>query len=99
MRLQTVGLNYAEVLSRKGLYGWAPSLPYVLGMEAFGHVDAVGDGVSGDAIGQPRIVGAQYGAYAEAIAVPEHQALPAFPRFSAEENAAYAVNFMTAWIT
>lgn len=99
VRVETVGLNFAEVLSRKGLYGWAPPLPYVLGMEGYGHVDAVGSGVAPDRLGRPVIVGAQHGAYAEAIVVPEHQALDSIEGFSADENAAFAVNFMTAWVS
>jgi len=42
VRVRTVGINFAEVLSRKGLYGWAPKMPYVPGMEAFGEIIAVG---------------------------------------------------------
>ncbi|HKZ31880.1 MAG TPA: hypothetical protein VJ648_05940, partial [Vicinamibacteria bacterium] len=41
VRVETIGLNYAEVLSRQGQYGWAPPLPYVPGMEAYGEVEAV----------------------------------------------------------
>ncbi len=98
VRVRWIGLNYAEILSRKGLYGWAPKRPYIPGMEAFGEIDAVGDGVTGRAVGDPVIVGAQYGCYAEKVCVPVHQALPALPSFSPEENAAFAVNYMTAWI-
>ena len=36
-----IGINYAEILSRKGMYGWAPKLPYILGMEAFGEIDSL----------------------------------------------------------
>jgi NADPH:quinone reductase-like Zn-dependent oxidoreductase len=98
VRVETIGVNYAEVLSRKGLYGWAPALPYTPGMEATGTIDALGDGVEQRAIGEPVIVGAQYGAYAEQIIVPARQALPAIPGFSIEENAAIAVNYLTAWV-
>ncbi|NNL30723.1 MAG: hypothetical protein HKO77_06855, partial [Gemmatimonadetes bacterium] len=31
VRVGAIGINYAEVLSRKGLYGWAPRRPYVPG--------------------------------------------------------------------
>jgi len=98
VRLRTIGLNWAEVLSRKGLYGWAPPLPYVPGMEGFGTIDAVGSGVD-RTLGEPVIVGAQYGSYAERIVVPDHQALPAIDGFSDQENAAFAVNYMTAWVS
>jgi NADPH2:quinone reductase len=98
VRVEAIGVNYAEVLSRKGLYGWAPALPYTPGMEATGTIDALGAGVEGRAIGERVIVGAQYGAYAEKVVVPEQQALPAVAGFSMEENAAFAVNYLTAWV-
>lgn len=98
VRVEAIGVNYAEILSRKGLYGWAPPMPYTLGMEATGTIDALGAGVEGRAIGERVIVGAQHGAYAEKIVVPERQALPAVPGFSVEENAAIAVNYLTAWV-
>jgi synaptic vesicle membrane protein VAT-1 len=98
VRIEAIGVNYAEVLSRKGLYGWAPAMPYVLGMEATGTIDALGAGVERRAIGERVIVGAQHGAYAERIVVPERQALPAIAGFSTEENAAIAVNYLTAWV-
>ncbi len=97
VRVKTIGLNFAEVLSRKGLYGWAPKLPYIPGMEAFGEIVAAGPG-AGRSVGQPVIVGAQYGAYAEMMVVDQAQALPAMQGWSAEENAAFAVNYMTAWV-
>lgn len=99
VRVAAVGLNYAEVLSRKGLYGWAPRRPYTPGMEVAGHIEAVGSGVSGSRVGDEVIVGMQYGGYAERVVVREGQALPAVPGFTTEENAAFAVNFMTAWVS
>lgn len=98
VRVEAIGVNYAEVLSRKGLYGWAPALPYTPGMEATGTIDALGAGVEGRALSERVIVGAQHGAYAERMVVPERQALPAIPGFSVEENAAIAVNYLTAWV-
>ncbi len=98
VQVGAVGLNYAEVLSRKGLYGWAPSLPYVLGMEAAGSIAAVGEGVDRE-LGETVIVGLQHGAYAEQVLVRDHQALPALPGFSVEENAAFGVNWLTAWVS
>ena len=98
VRVEAIGVNYAEVLSRKGLYGWAPAMPYTLGMEATGTIDAVGPGVEERAAGERVIVGAQHGAYAELVVVPERQALPAVPGYSVDENAAVAVNYLTAWV-
>ena len=99
VRIEAVGINYAEVLSRRGQYGWAPDLPYVPGMEATGRIEVVGAGVEGRAVGEPVIVGTQHGCYAERIAVPQARALPALGRLTTEENAAFAVNFVTAWVS
>jgi NADPH2:quinone reductase len=97
VRVEAIGINYAEILSRKGLYGWAPRRPYIPGMEAAGRIEAVGDGVDrrpGEAVA----VGAQFGCYAERVVVPAAQALPAVQGFGVEENAAFPVNWMTAWV-
>jgi NADPH2:quinone reductase len=99
VRLHTVGVNYAEILSRKGLYGWAPKMPYILGMEGFGEIDALGPGIEGRRIGEAVIVGAQHGCYAEQVCVSEHQALPSVDAFTPHENAAFAVNYVTAWVS
>ncbi|HJQ35826.1 MAG TPA: zinc-binding dehydrogenase [Thermoanaerobaculia bacterium] len=98
VRIHAIGINFAEVLSRRGLYGWAPSLPYILGMEGFGEVDAVGEGVTSHKVGDRVIAGTQFGCYAEFICVPAERALVPPRGFSTDENAAFAVNFMTAWI-
>lgn len=97
VRVDAFGLNFAEVLSRKGLYGWAPERPYTLGMEAAGVIDAVGPGVD-RAPGERVMVGTQHGAYAEYVVVPAPQALPTVPGLSPVEEAAFPVNFMTAWV-
>lgn len=98
VKIETIGLNYAEILSRKGQYSWAPKKPYVPGMEAFGEVIAVGQKVRKHQIGDKVILGQQYGHYAEYACIKEHLCFPAIGSFSPEENAAYLVNFMTAWV-
>ena len=98
VQILSIGLNYAEIQSRKGLYGWAPKRPYIPGMEAFGEVSAVGEDVTGLEIGTPVIVVGQFGCYAEEVVVPQSQILPALENFTPAENAAFAVQFMTAWV-
>ena len=98
VKIRAFGINFAEILSRRGLYGWAPRLPYILGMEAFGEIDALGDGVTTHKTGDPVIVGTQCGTYAEYICAPADRALPPPRDYSAEQSAAFAVNYLTAWI-
>lgn len=98
VHVKAIGINYAEILSRKGLYGWAPKKPYTPGMEAAGTIVAVGEGVDVGRVGEVVLCGMKYGAYAERVVVPAARALPALPGYSLVECAAYGVNFMTAWV-
>jgi NADPH:quinone reductase-like Zn-dependent oxidoreductase len=98
VKVQAIGLNYAEVLSRKGQYRWAPKRPYTLGMEAVGIVEEVGSSVDHVKVGDQVIVGGQTGSYAEKVVASSHLVFPAISKFSLEENAAFMVNFVTAWV-
>jgi len=99
VRVHYAGINYAEILSRKGLYGWAPKRPYILGMEASGVIEELGEGVDKSRLGQDVMVGTKTGAYAEKIVIPQNQAIPSPEGFSMEESAAFLVNYMTAWVS
>jgi NADPH:quinone reductase len=92
------GVNYAEILSRKGIYGWAPKKPYIPGMECSGVIEKAGEGVDESRMGETVMVGSKYGCYAEKIVVPATNAVPVIDGFSMEENASFLVNYMTAWV-
>mgnify|MGYP001028435776 CR=1 FL=1 len=97
VKVSHIGINYAEILSRRGQYAWAPKKPYVPGMEAYGTIESTGPGVDRK-VGEKVIVGAQYGAYAEKVVVPEYLAFPQLPGYTDAEQAAFLVNYMTAWV-
>ena len=65
LRQTACGLNFIDVYQRDGLYP-AGDLPAVLGMEAAGVVDALGEGVEGFAVGDRVAYPMSQGAYAEA---------------------------------
>ncbi len=98
IKTEAIGINYAEILSRKGQYQWAPEKPYIPGMEAYGEIVAIGSEVKSYKVGDRVICGGQYGSYAEYFCTKEWLAFPGIKGFSAEENAALLVNFMTAWV-
>ena len=52
VRVRAAGLNFADVMTRQGLYPDAPPLPAVMGYEVAGEIDRVGDGVGDRAPGQ-----------------------------------------------
>ena len=98
VKVETIGINYAEILSRRGQYTWAPKRPYIPGMEAYGEVVEVGDSVTRYKIGDKVLVGGQFGSYAEYMVSKEHLAFPAIESLSPEENAASLVSYMTAYV-
>ncbi|MEA2666476.1 MAG: NADPH:quinone reductase [Candidatus Eremiobacteraeota bacterium] len=69
VRQTTIGINFIDTYLRGGLY--PATLPFVLGREGAGTVEAVGPGVSEPRVGE-RVAYAQsaLGAYAEAHVVP-----------------------------
>lgn len=99
VKINYAGINYAEILSRKGLYGWALKRPYILGMEASGTIDKLGSGISNLKVGQKVMVGTKCGTYAEKIIVPKERVVPVLDNYSMEESASFLVNYMTAWVS
>jgi NADPH:quinone reductase-like Zn-dependent oxidoreductase len=84
-------------LARLGLYPDAPRLPFVVGYEVAGIVDAVGDGVSRQREGDRVLALTRFGGYSTSIVVPAAHALPIPPRLSDGEAAAIPVNYLTAF--
>ena len=95
--VKAAGINFADLMARSGVYPDAPSPPSVIGYEAAGEVESVGDGVDDVAPGDRVIVGTRFGGYAEMIAVDEDQILPLPDSLSFEQGAAVVVNYATAY--
>ena len=90
------GVNFADILARKGLYPDAPKLPAVVGYEVAGEVRKAGPGAhyqKGDRV----LALTQFGGYGEVVAVPEEQVFPLPGNLSYSEAAAIPVNYLTAW--
>lgn len=99
VKIKFSGINFAEILARRGLYKWVPSKKgFILGMEGSGIVEEVGKEVTHFKVGDPVIVARGFGCHAEYVALEEKYAFPVIPRFSLEQNAAFPGSFMTAYI-
>lgn len=91
------GVNFADTMARVGFYPDAPKLPAVVGYEVSGTVSAVGDGVSGIAVGDRVMAGTRFGGYAERVVVSASDVVPLPDRLTFEQGAAVPVNYSTAW--
>src|SRR5262249_15574968 len=97
VRVRAAGLNFAEVMARQGLYPDAPKPPSIVGYEAAGEVEALGEGVTGPPVGTRVIALSRFGAHAELVSVPAVQVTPMPEGMSFEEGAALPVNYLTAY--
>lgn len=76
IRVQASGVNFPDTLIVEGKYQFKPDLPFSPGGEVAGIVDAVGDKVSGVAIGDRVIAFTVYGGFAEAVCVDYRAIVP-----------------------
>ena len=65
VKVHAFGLNYADVMARKGLYKSAPPLPCVLWYEVIGEIVAVKNTKNQDWIGKRVLAMTRFGGYAE----------------------------------
>ncbi len=94
VRHQAVGLNYIDTYHRSGLYPL--KMPAVIGLEAAGTVEAIGDGVSRFQVGDRVAYNGTMGAYAEAAVVPADRAVKVPAGVTLEIAAAALLKGMTA---
>jgi len=97
IRVHAAGLNFAEVMARKGLYPDAPKNPAVLGYEVAGVIDALGEGVSGPRVGSRVAAMIRFGGHAEYVCAVPHQVFELPDSMSFENGAALPVNYLTAY--
>ncbi|KMK67838.1 NADPH:quinone oxidoreductase family protein [Puniceibacterium sp. IMCC21224] len=65
VKVEACGLNFADLLMMTGTYQDTPPLPFTLGMEVAGRIDAIGPGVDGFAPGDRVAVFGGHGGLAE----------------------------------
>lgn len=96
VKVEISGLNFADVLGRKGLYPALPAPPVVMGYDVVGTVESVGEGVSSEWIGKRVACLTRFGGYAEKVctAVTGIAELPA--SVTSNEACALATQYVTA---
>ncbi len=87
--VRAAGINFADVLIRRGMYPQMPDFPAVLGSEVAGELDGA------------RVMGfvlSGGGGYAEQVAVDRRWLFPLPESATFAEGAAFPMAFLTAWI-
>lgn len=91
------GVNYADVLARRGFYKWAPPPPTCVGFEVSGVVAEVGPRVTDHAVGDRVMAISRFGGYADDLVVEAARAYRVPAAMSLEHAAAVPAVYVTAW--
>ena len=89
VRVEAVGVNFADTLTTRGTYSGTPPPPFISGREFAGVVESTGERVMGYL---------QWGAAAEKIAMKPGALWPQPQGWSSVQSAAFPVNFLTAYL-
>lgn len=97
VKVEAFGLNYADVMARKGMYRDAPPVPCVLGYEAVGKIAETGTDVKNISIGQRVLAFTRFGAYAEYALTQSRAVVPIPDEMDNGIAAALATQYCTAY--
>ncbi len=97
IKVAWAGVNRPDALQRAGAYAPPPTASDLPGLEASGVVSAIGEGVSGFALGDEVCALLPGGGYAEYVATPAAHCLPVPKGLSLKEAACLPETFFTVW--
>src|ERR1700676_1872410 len=90
IRVEAIGVNFSDILTRLGLYPDAPPLPAVIGYEVSGSIDQLGSGGTEDdrsdarlAVGDDVIALTRFGGYSDVVCVTLSQVVRRPPGMTA----------------
>jgi NADPH2:quinone reductase len=98
VKVEAFGLNFADVLARRGLYPEVPPRPCVLGYDVVGRVEAAGKNADATLVGK-RVVGlTRFGGYAEYAATDFRAVATISEGYPADKALALGTQYTTAYV-
>lgn len=94
--IEACGCNFPDTLIIEGKYQFKPDLPFSPGGEVAGVIDAVGEGVSADRIGESVIAMVPFGGYAEQMVIEQDKLLPRPSGMDGKTAAGFAMTYGTS---
>jgi len=98
IRVGLTGVNFADIMARKGNYHAGSPPPFVPGLDCMGTVSAIGEGVTSVRVGERVAAFVDSGSYAQTVLAREVLTYPLHDRIS-DESAAALLLLVTAYHT
>ena len=98
LRVAYAGLNRADIFQRQGNYPVPEGASPILGLEASGWIDALGNGVEHFTLGQEVCALLAGGGYADYVCVPAGQVMTLPEGWSLEQAACLPEAVLTVWL-
>jgi len=96
IRVKFSGVNYADIIARRGYYKWAGALPICVGFEVAGEIVDKGENVTLP-IGAKILAVTKFGGYSEAVVAEQNRVWQIPESMSFEEAAAMPAVYLTAY--
>jgi len=97
VRIKAVGLNFAELMQRQGLYKPATKTPYTPGFEGSGIVEAIGNKVTDIKVNDRVLVYNASGIWKDVVCLPKENLIRIPEKMPFEDAAGLLVNYLTAY--
>lgn len=97
IRVEAAGVSQADVTIRQGMYPVSAPLPFVLGYDLVGVIDAVGPGVTARRVGERVAAITVRGAWATFVCWPADDVYPVPAQLDAARAVALVLNYVTAY--
>ena len=97
VRVEAIGLNFADIFSMQGLYPAAPKVSLIPGLEFSGEIIATGSAVEGWKAGDNVMGVTKFGGYVSHINIHHRYVVPLPSGWSFEQGAGFLVQGLTAY--
>lgn len=97
VEVEAFGLNYADVMARRGLYREAPPMPCIVGYEAVGRVVEAGPGADQSLVGKRVVAFCRFGGYAKHLITWDYAVVPVGEEEDANQLLALCTQAVTAY--
>lgn len=96
IKTESISVNFADTMVRRGIYAPMPALPTILGMECSGYVESMGESIKQFSPGQ-RVAYMGEKCYAEYVLANIESLIPIPDNIEMDAAAAFPINYLTAY--